>query len=225
MRKFTRSNLLKRHYEATRILFDKYAVQKGGFYDSQRSLAYKAQKRIRDRIIAFISDENPDKILDAGCGRGDFSLVLAHRFPNSKVIGVDFSDKMLKLANELSKGIDNLSFNQSDLLALPFREDEFDITICLNTTHHIHQDDFTKVISELARVTKGTLVIEFKNKQTIFWPIMRFLFGRSHNRMVDLYGHTVSEISCLLLKDCFVLQELFPIFKITFLLNFNKLIF
>ena len=38
------------------------------------------------------------KILDAGCGFGETSLVLPKNFPDSEVIGIDLSDPLLQMA-------------------------------------------------------------------------------------------------------------------------------
>ena len=40
----------------------------------------------------------PQLILDAGCGNGDFSQILAKRWERGQVVGADFSHEMLQVA-------------------------------------------------------------------------------------------------------------------------------
>lgn len=45
-----------------------------------------------------ITIENPQNIIDIGCGPANSTKVLADRFPNSRVIGADFSEEMIQKA-------------------------------------------------------------------------------------------------------------------------------
>ena len=47
-----------------------------------------------------ISLENPEKIIDIGCGPGNSTRVLAKRFPKAQVVGVDCSANMLEKARQ-----------------------------------------------------------------------------------------------------------------------------
>lgn len=62
-------------------------------------------------------------ILDLCCGTGDFTKLISQFYPRAKVIGLDFSGNMLKLAKiKNPKGV----FMQADCTQLPFEENEFD---------------------------------------------------------------------------------------------------
>ena len=61
--------------------------------------------------------------LDLCCGTGDFTGIISKFYPRAKIIGLDFSPKMLKLAKQKNpQGI----FIQADCTNLPFKEKEFD---------------------------------------------------------------------------------------------------
>ena len=62
-------------------------------------------------------------ILDLCCGTGDFTRIINRLYPRSKVIGVDFSLQMIKLAKLKNK---NGVFIKADCTDLPFKENEFD---------------------------------------------------------------------------------------------------
>ena len=47
-------------------------------------------------LVSRISCENPDKIVDIGCGPGNSTQILHHRWPNADIVGVDNSPAMIK---------------------------------------------------------------------------------------------------------------------------------
>ncbi len=49
-------------------------------------------------LISRLSDINPNRVLDIGCGPGNSTNLLAKRFKNAEILGVDSSDNMLEKA-------------------------------------------------------------------------------------------------------------------------------
>ena len=49
-------------------------------------------------LVNRIADINPNRILDIGCGPGNSTDRLAKQFPNADILGVDFSEDMLRKA-------------------------------------------------------------------------------------------------------------------------------
>ena len=112
------------------------------------------------------------KVIDVGCGIGDFTIDLAKRYPQlENVVGLDFIEEPLDIALKYRKQFDKVSFMKADLLNLPFDDRFFNITVCINTIHHVHIEDFEKAIQELARITDKYLILEIRNKKNIlnFW--------------------------------------------------------
>lgn len=62
-------------------------------YDNERS------QPTRD-LIAALSNFNPTEIVDLGCGTGNSTALLAHRWPDASLIGVDGSTEMLDQADQ-----------------------------------------------------------------------------------------------------------------------------
>jgi demethylmenaquinone methyltransferase/2-methoxy-6-polyprenyl-1,4-benzoquinol methylase len=62
-----------------------------------------------------------DRVLDACCGTGDLAIAAERR--GGRVVGLDFSERMLERARPKSGTIE---WVQGDALALPFGDDEFD---------------------------------------------------------------------------------------------------
>lgn len=105
--------------------------------------------------------KNPgERVLDAGCGTGEYSLMLAGA--GFTVTGVDYSPGMLARARtKIAKAPQGaLSFHQADLdKPLPFPDGSFDHVISISVVSFTPRPAFT--CSELARVLKpdGSLLL------------------------------------------------------------------
>lgn len=79
------------------------------------------------------------RILDLGCGPGDFSRRLARAFPDAEVIGVDGAPNMLKRAASESEGL-NIRWVQALLDSFEDQEG-FDLVFSNSLLHHLHQPE------------------------------------------------------------------------------------
>ncbi|MBW4543240.1 MAG: class I SAM-dependent methyltransferase [Symplocastrum torsivum CPER-KK1] len=79
-----------------------------------------------------VIDTKDKLILDAGCGTGYKSLVLAEANPGAKIIGIDLSEQSLELARKRFQhhGIENGEFQQLSIDELPNLGLEFDYINC-----------------------------------------------------------------------------------------------
>ena len=114
-------------------------------YWSGRVVAYSAvnadelgtiQAKVWDELIAEqLPWKHPLRILDAGCGPGFFSILMARR--GHEITGVDYSEAMIECARE---NIENHSpeasayFSQMDAQDLTFEDDTFDVVLSRNLT-------------------------------------------------------------------------------------------
>jgi len=57
-------------------------------------------------LAARISLEAPERVVDIGCGPGNSTAVLAHRFPGAHILGVDNSEEMIAAAKAAHPGLD-----------------------------------------------------------------------------------------------------------------------
>ena len=134
-----------------------------------------------------------DKILDIACGTGSLTQEIIKNSSNDQVIGLDFSDAMLKIAKNT---VSNLILGDSHYL--PFKKNYFDhITIAYGIRNF---ENITQSLQEVNYVlnNKGTLnIIEiikpynniksfiFKLGFFIFAPLFGLIF--SHNFSAYLY--------------------------------------
>jgi ubiquinone/menaquinone biosynthesis C-methylase UbiE len=134
----------------------------GRFYDvvwTEYLPEYEASEK--HWALFYSPAEVKDKaVLDAGCGTGIFSIIFANNGA-SRVLGIDISPGSLQTARSLKEkfGLPNVSFEQEDMLHLPFPDETFDIVWAWGTVHHT-TDPF-RAIAELVRVLKrgGSLLL------------------------------------------------------------------
>ena len=63
-------------------------------------------------LIAQVAAESPRYVADLGCGPGNLTAVLARRWPDAEVVGVDSSPEMIDAAGKENRGI---SFTLGDV--------------------------------------------------------------------------------------------------------------
>ena len=112
-------------------------------------------------------------VLEAGCGVGAQTIILARNSPNAKFTAVDVSKESLRAAKERvsSQGFTNVTFHQSDIFHLPYEDDSFDHLFLCFVLEHLPNP--IEALLCLRRVLKrgGTItVIEGDHGSTYFYP-------------------------------------------------------
>ena len=112
-------------------------------------------------------------VLEAGCGVGAQTIILARNSPNAKFTAIDRSEESLRAARERvsSQDITNVSFHQSDIFHLPYDGNNFDHIFLCFVLEHLPNP--IEALLCLRRVLKrgGTItVIEGDHGSTYFHP-------------------------------------------------------
>ncbi len=111
---------------------------------------------IRMLVSSKLARREPAGILaDVGCGPGYLVNLLASRFSELNVIGVDASTEMVKAGRiNAAKGghSDRVEFREGDVARLPFEDGELDIVVSTLSLHH--WSDTRKAFTEIKRVLK-----------------------------------------------------------------------
>ncbi len=105
-----------------------------------------------------------DAILDLGCGLGKITEYIA-QISDSKIIGIDSSQKAIDWAQNNTKTNDKLSFEVMDINELNFPSASFDVIIALDVLYWI--DDLEPVIKKLKDILKPN------GKMGIFYVLFR----------------------------------------------------
>lgn len=126
-------------------------------------------------MLSDIQLENK-QVLDVGCGGGQYLEELIKR--KAYVTGVDYSEKMLKLASKLlkAKGYKRYSLIKADANYLPFEKDRFDLVVATGLLEYL--SDPSKAMKEIGRVIKPNsyCLISFSKKWSPFF-FLRFSLG------------------------------------------------
>ena len=108
-----------------------------------------------------------DLVLDLGCGYGRVIPSLARRAKS--IVGIDTSFASLLMGQEMLSGISNYHLLQINALHLAFRDNSFDVVICIQngiSAFHVNQKE---LIKESIRVTKPEGTILFSSYSEKFW--------------------------------------------------------
>jgi len=93
------------------------------------------------------------RILDIGCGTGQFAARALRHFPNAQVWGLDLSDGMLQRAGARAHDFGGrLHLVRGDSERLPFADYSFDAVTCSHSFHHYPNQ--ARVLAEMHRVLR-----------------------------------------------------------------------
>jgi SAM-dependent methyltransferase len=152
--RFTTNQVVRRPWawplfrRLTRAQFDRMAP----VWDQMRSEeAFASLEAALDSL-----DVRPRRVLDLGTGTGRAAFLLARRYPEAEVVGVDLAGDMLAEARRLTPDElrDRVRFEQADAERLPYDDGSFEVVSLAN---------MIPFFDELARVTApgGAVVFSF----------------------------------------------------------------
>jgi trans-aconitate 2-methyltransferase len=116
------------------------------------------------RVLERVPLHGTERVLDAGCGTGRLTRVLAERVPAGVVVGCDLSENMVRTAaatlgvrSTVPDGSAIIGVVRANLLALPWRQ-AFDIAFSTATFHWV--TDHQRLFAELRGVLVARGVLE-----------------------------------------------------------------
>ena len=135
----------------------------------------KAQKSfvILDSYFGKLLPKNKNaKILDAGCGKGDFVFWLAH-LGFSNVRGVDISTEQIEVGKKA--GFTNI-YEGNVFDELSKNVDEYDVIIARDILEHFTKDEAVRFCKQTRESLKeeGTLIIQTVNAENLLWGRLRY---------------------------------------------------
>ena len=131
---------------------------------TRQALPFSTAPAIRNqdalnRIVELAGAGPADTVLDVACGPG--LLVCAFARVVQHATGIDLTPAMLEQARELQRqqGLENVTWRQGDVLALPYEDGEFSIVSARFAFHHFL--DPLAVLNEMRRVCRagGRIVV------------------------------------------------------------------
>jgi ubiquinone/menaquinone biosynthesis C-methylase UbiE len=130
----------------------------------------------RIKAVGFVDQK---RVLDAGCGFGQWSLALAA--VNDHIVSCDILSERIAFLSDIAAelGVDNIDTRVSGIESLPFPDASFDLIFCYGV---IFLTPWRHSLKELHRVLKpeGSLYV---NANGLGWYI--FLWREEHNKAAD----------------------------------------
>lgn len=137
------------------------------------------QKAIFDRFDAAINEAGEisnKNILDIGCGSGVYSLEYTKRGA-AKVTGIDFSDEMLAMSEELieENGFsDKVTFVKGDFSTHQF-EEKFDVIIAMGVFDYVAEPG--KFLAKMSELSSGKVIASFPGKSPVRMHLRRIRYN------------------------------------------------
>ncbi len=150
------------------ILPDYYRLQdfhgiRGGYLNPVAAITYDPVTAIpspphegwlRRQLLSWIK-EQPEQILDLGCGTGSSTLLLKGHFPQTSVVGVDLSPYMLVVADQKAQqaGL-SIHWHHGLSESTPWEDQSFDLVTASFLFHEMPPTISQAVLQESFRLLK-----------------------------------------------------------------------
>lgn len=149
------------------------------------------------RFVNFARLPPDGDLLDAGCGTGSLAEILARRYRERAIVGVDVAESYLSYArSRQTEG--RMSFRQADIVDLPFEDGAFAGTLAQLVLNFVPEP--ARAVQEMIRVTRPGGVVagavwDFRGGlvyQRLFWDTAAGVdpaAGRARDR---LFSHPLA---------------------------------
>jgi ubiquinone/menaquinone biosynthesis C-methylase UbiE len=143
-------------------------------YSEREALRLNDQAQTLDELIHFDSVfPKGSRILEAGCGVGAQTAIMAKKNPDAHFVSVDISAESIKEAQITiaAENLNNVELKQGDIFNLPFSEESFDAIVLCFVLEHLPNP--SEAINKLLRsLKKGGIfiAIEGDHGSTYFFP-------------------------------------------------------
>lgn len=122
--------------------------------------------------------QNCENAIEIGCGTGAFARLLARRC--KRVIALDLSSEMIRVARARSSEFDNLDFQLADATTWDFPQSHFDFISSIATLHHLQQRELFVKMKDALKPGGVLVVVDLVESNGLV------------ERMLDVIGFGVS---------------------------------
>jgi arsenite methyltransferase len=112
----------------------------------------KGHRPVGEQAIELMRIHPDARVLDVGCGSGWASRLMAQKAGKGRVVGIDISDEMVKVARESSTSLSNVEYRVASAGKLPFADNEFSHSFSMESLYYY--EDILSALKEIARVVE-----------------------------------------------------------------------
>jgi ubiquinone/menaquinone biosynthesis C-methylase UbiE len=138
---------------------------------------WTANNHYHSLLLKYVP-QNCENAIEIGCGTGAFARQLAARC--RRVIGLDLSAQMIRVARSRSTQFNNLEFQVADAMSWDFPRSQFDFICSIATFHHLDQRELLLKLKHALKPRGVLLVLDLAQSNGLA------------ERMVDVFGLGVS---------------------------------
>ncbi|HDR15095.1 MAG TPA: class I SAM-dependent methyltransferase, partial [Desulfobacteraceae bacterium] len=143
-------------------------------YDSRENRRLQDQANTLVELLhSDTSYPHGSRVLEAGCGVGAQTVILARNSPNASFISIDISEESIAKAKRAveSEELSNVQFQQADIFNLNFEPESFDhVFVCHVLEHLSRPDNALAILKNLIKVGGTITVIEGDHGSVYFYP-------------------------------------------------------
>ena len=128
------------------------------YFDGDRMYGYggysyneRFWKETVKRFCDYYELPSDARILDVGCAKGFMMHDFKNLMPKAHIEGIDISPYAKEHALEDMRPLIQIG-NAKDL---PFKDNSFDLVICINTVHNLKREECQQALGELDRVSRA----------------------------------------------------------------------
>jgi demethylmenaquinone methyltransferase/2-methoxy-6-polyprenyl-1,4-benzoquinol methylase len=159
-----------------RVYYDGFSK----FYDRFVALHSRDSQGLARKFLAdLLPAQNGNSILDVCTGTAALLSHLRSKVGcEGRIVGVDFSHGMLKVAHEKTRNFRNIHLVEADAGHLPFPADAFDVITCSHAFYELKGETQNRALREIVRVLgpKGVfLMMEHDVPSNVFVRALFYL--------------------------------------------------
>jgi len=159
-----------------------YLSDCGGFDLFNKSNGIILDPRLSS-VATLIGDISNKRILDIGCGRGEFANYCYEK--GAEVVGVDYANDAINIARSTFQTCENLKFICTDIMTMD-EDEKFDVVVMSDVIEHIEQESLEQLFLKITQLlgNEGYLIIHTA-------PNKNYLEIHYHNKVMALRSEGV----------------------------------